>query len=241
MTARGMHYDVKQKLNKIDSQKYREIKVPEIDWKLNEAQEIFVKMIAEPRSSQTVGFEVNERTIDDIRTLVVDQKPSEYLIPQQFDDTSFIVTLPDDYWYKINITVLASKGSCKGVALYDSKTVQHDDSSESSPFDESSFEWRVSNYRYNKDGIRLFTDGTFTIDKVGLDYLKRPPRICNAVDWIGGTYEGLDGNTYTGMQDCILPEGTHSEIVDIAVMMIANDLNLPSYQLKQDKVKIVEQ
>jgi hypothetical protein len=39
MTAREMHYDFKQKLNKIDSQKHRNLKVPEIDWKLNEAQE----------------------------------------------------------------------------------------------------------------------------------------------------------------------------------------------------------
>ena len=49
MNVRGMHYDVKQKLNKVDSQQYRNLRVPEIDWKLNEAYEIFVKSVAEPR------------------------------------------------------------------------------------------------------------------------------------------------------------------------------------------------
>ena len=61
MNAREMHYDFKQKLNKIDSQKYRNLLVPEIDWKLNEAQEVFVKIIAEPRLRSQLGFEINQR------------------------------------------------------------------------------------------------------------------------------------------------------------------------------------
>jgi hypothetical protein len=38
-----------RKFNKVDSQKNRNILVPEIDLYLNEAEEIFVKLIAEPR------------------------------------------------------------------------------------------------------------------------------------------------------------------------------------------------
>ena len=52
------------KILKIDSQKYRNLIVPEIDWKLNEAQEAFVKIIAEPRLKSQLGFEINQRTID---------------------------------------------------------------------------------------------------------------------------------------------------------------------------------
>ena len=45
MLIEDMHYDFKQKINKIDSQKYRNLRIPEIDWKLNEAQEIFIKTV----------------------------------------------------------------------------------------------------------------------------------------------------------------------------------------------------
>lgn len=238
MTIKEMHYDYKQKLNKIDSQKYRELKIPEIDWKLAEAQELIVKMIAQPRFRSEFGFEIGQRTIDDIRTIVLDQKPSEYIVPTKYDDSSYIVALPDDYWFLVKIKVIASKGNCKNVLLYDSKAVQHDDNVESSVFNKSSFEWRIANYRYNKEGIRVFTDTTFTIDKVGLEYLIRPKPMYNAEDWADGSYKTLNGEIYTGTKDCELPEGIHREIVDLAVMITANDLNLPNYQLKQNKVKI---
>ena len=48
MTIQEMHYDFKMKLNKIDSEQYRNLRIPEIDWKLNEALEIFIKINAEP-------------------------------------------------------------------------------------------------------------------------------------------------------------------------------------------------
>ncbi len=234
-----MHYDFKQKLNKIDSQKYRGLKEPEIDWKLNEGQEVFVKMVAEPRLQSQIGFEMNQRTIDDIRTIVVDQKPDEYIVPTEYDQSSYIATLPANYWFLVKTRIFATKGNCTNVLLYDSKEVQHDDETESSMFNKSSFEWRSANYRYNREGLRVFTDSTFTIVKVGLEYLLKPRTIYNAEDWIGGSYEGLDGVTYTGRQDCELPVGVHREIVDLAVLITANDLNLPTYQLKMNKVKII--
>ena len=238
MTIQAMHYDYKQKLNVIDSQKYRNLEVPEIDWKLNEAQEVFIKMIAEPRVQRELGFEFNQRTIDDIRTVVKDQKLNEYTTATVFDESSFIVGLPIDYWFLAKIKIIASKGKCKNILLYDSQSIQHDDNAEASSFDKSSFEWRAANYSYNSQGIRIFTDSTFTIDKVGFDYIMQPKRMHNAADWRSGTYEGLDGKTYTGRQDCILPEGTHREIVDLAVLITAGDLNLSSYNTKMNKLKI---
>lgn len=240
MTVKDMHYDFKQKLNEIDSQKYRNLKVPEIDWKLNEAQEIFVKIIAQPRGRSQYGFESNERTINDIRTIVVDQVLADYIPATIYDTNSYIIALPEDYWFLAKAKILATKGTCTNVLLYDSKEVQHDDENETSDFDKSSFEWRVSNYRFNKQGLRAFTDGTFIITKIGLEYLVRPRLIYNAEDWIGGTYTTLSGDVLTGTQDCELPEGVHREIVDLAVMITAGDLNMPNQQSKQMKTKLTE-
>lgn len=239
MTAREMHYDFKQKLNKIDSQKYRNLYVPEIDWKLNEAQEVFVKIIAQPRSGDQIGFEVDHRTINDIRTIVVDQTPAQGIVPSVFDSSSYIATLPEDYWFLAKSVILATKGSCANIVLK-TREVQHDDEHEESPFDKSSFEWRISNIRFNKNGIRIFTDGTYTVDKIILEYLVKPRRIHNAQDWQNGTYNTLDGVTLTGTQSCELPEMTHKEIVDLAVLITAGDLSLPDYQVKQKKVQMTK-
>jgi len=43
MTTKEMHYDFKQKFNKIDSQKNKGLLVPEIDWLLNEALNFLLK------------------------------------------------------------------------------------------------------------------------------------------------------------------------------------------------------
>lgn len=238
MNAREMHYDFKQKLNKIDSQKYRNLLVPEIDWKLNEAQEVFVKIIAEPRLADGLGFESNERSIDDIRTIVIDQIFSNGIVPTVFDNLSYIATLPEDYWFLLSTNIYGTKGNCTNILLYDSKERQHDDKYEVSPFDKSSFEWRVSNYRFNSQGLRCFTDGTFSITKVALSYLKRPRMIQNSQDYQGGTYTTLTGQVLTGFQSCELSEGTHREIVDLAVAITAGDLSLPDFRMKQAKLSL---
>lgn len=237
MTIQEMHYDFKQKMNRIDSQQNRDFKVPEIDWKLNEAQELFVKIIAEPRVGERLGLEYNQRTIDDIRTIVVDQKPSEGIVPGSYDGRSYMATLPEDYWFLAGARVYATKGTCVNMVM-ETKRAQHDDEHEFSPFDRSSFEWRIVNMRFNSQGLRLFTDGTFEITLLIMEYLKQPRVMYNAADWQGGSYVGLDGVTYTGRQSSELPVGVHREIVDLAVMIAAGDINLPDFQMKQNKVKL---
>lgn len=239
MNSREMHYDYKQKLNKIDSQKYRNLKVPEIDWKLQEAQELFVKMIAEPRVRSQFGFEMNQRTIDDVRTLVVNQTEESgtcMTCTKQTED-SYIAELPEDYWFLVSAKAIGTKGKCKNKVLQ-VRVKQHDDEDEVSPFDRSSFEWREVNIKFTSDGIRIFTDGTFEISKLCLNYIRRPKLIHNAQDYVNGTYTTLRGEVLTGSQDCELPEGTHREIVDLAVFITATDLGVPNIQAKQQKIKL---
>ena len=240
MTIGEMHYDFKQKLNAIDSQKYKGLKVPEIDWKLNEAQEVYVKLIAQPQENSKLSFEVDQRSVDDIRTIVIDQKPADYIPATLYDEDSYIVPLPPDYWFLANVNVVATKGNCTAV-LYNSREVQHDDKHEYSPFDKSSFEWRISNFRYNREGIRFFTDTTFIINKVGLEYLIKPTAMYNAAAYNDGAYKTVDGVLLTGTQNCILPDQVHRDIVDLAVLITSNDLSLPNYTMKKDKLNLTKQ
>lgn len=237
MTIGEMHYDFKQKLNKLDSQKNRNLNVPEIDWKLNEAIGIMVKTIAQPRLSKETGFEFNQRTIDDIRTIVVDQKPNEGVTVTKFDDKSFIAALPIDYWFYVNSNIYIRKDTCEAKAKT-VREVQHDDEHEISIFDRSSFEWRHVNVRFNSGGFRVFTDGTFDITKVCFEYLREPKRVHNAKDWRGGSYKLIDGTVLTGFQDCDLPKTLHGEIVDLAVAITAGDLGQPDSNLKRAKLAL---
>lgn len=224
-----MHYDFKTKLNKIDSQQYRNLRIPEIDWKLNEAQELFVKLIAKPRLRNHLGFETSQRSIDDIRTIVIKDYCSNI--------TNNIGTLPLDYWHFISGEVLMNKGVCKGVKGT-IKIRQHDDEFEKSPFHCSSFDWREVNAVFFEDGLKFYDDGTFTISDFCINYIKKLEYIHNAADFGSGSYRLPSGVMLTGKVDSELPDHTHREIVDIAVSLASNELQSPDYQNKMQKLNI---
>lgn len=239
MTIKEMHYDLNLKLNKLDSQKYKNLRVPEKDWKLNEAMELYIKLIAQPRY-RPQGFEYVQRTTDDIRTVVVNTLDPG-LAAYYVGNNSYAVTLPGDYMYLVGVEkITATKGPCKEVQMELIHVVQHDDSVEASPFDSSSFEWKEVNCRFYEDGLRIFTDGTFAINKVCLNYIRKPKFMHNAEDFPGGKYQALNGQMLTGTQDCELPWQTHSEIVDLAALIISGDIQLSDFGFKQAKVKITE-
>ena len=235
MNIKEMQYDIKFKLNKVDSEQYRNLRIPELDWVINEAYEIFVKSIAEPRTSNYLGFETSQRTIDDIRTIVINDKS---LIHIKIDNKTYSATLPQDYMFFFFFYDVISKKGCSdriGRAI----VRQHDDRFEISPFDDSSFEWKEVNIRFFNGGIKLFTDGTFEIKEVKLNYIRKHAYIHNAQDFLPtGSYKLPSGQLLTGIQNCELPDQTHREIVDIAVLILTNNLELPSYQCKQAKVNL---
>lgn len=233
MTIEEMEYDFKVRLNAIDSQKYIGLKIPEIDRALNEARDILVKLVAQPRLRSEVGFEVNQRIIDDIRTTVVDQKIADAQIFSLYDSNKYIASLPTDYWFYTKSDVFADKLTCTDKKLK-VVIVQHDDDEEAY-FTSSSFEWRRVNISFNKDGILAYTDSTFVPKKIRLSYIKKSLFMHNAKDFEGGSYNTLSGITLTGKQDCDLPFGVHSEIVDIAVLIQTGNLIL-NYQVKKDKL-----
>ena len=160
MDIRSMHYDFKQKINKIDSHQYRNLRVPEIDWKINEAYEIYVKSIAEPRYRNHLGFEVNQRTIDDIRTIVLNDI--------EITSLSNLFTLPDNYMFYLSGEAIIEKTGCKEKSARLIVT-QHDDINEESSFNNSSFEWGEVNIRFVGNQIRVLKDNSFTVKKLKIN------------------------------------------------------------------------
>jgi len=228
MTTREMHYDFKRKFNKVDSQKNRNFLVPEIDLLLNEAAELFVKRVATPKIQNGLGFESSQRIIEDIRTIVV---PGSWLTV-----TNNLIALPSDYLYFVRGRVKLSKNNCKSQegVLY---IREHRDLFEESSFYNGNFEWREVNGVYNNQGIQSFTDGTFTIDEAKITYIRKMVYFHNAQDFGTGSYNNLaTGAALTGTVQCELPEHVHREIVDIAVMLAASEVQTSDLQVKIGKL-----
>ena len=53
---KNMHYDFKQKLNRVDTNTYSGLRVPEIDRSLNNAINLYMLLIAEPRLRNQFGY-----------------------------------------------------------------------------------------------------------------------------------------------------------------------------------------
>lgn len=237
MTIKEMHYDFKKKLNKVDSQQYRNLLIPEIDWVLNEAQNVFIDIVSEPRLRLRTqnGFETSQKNIDDIRTLVIPDLCSIISKTDTIPEYN-ILTLPENYRYFIKGDVYISKDNCtKKVRI---TPQEHDDEFEEDVFYKSSFEWRRVNALFINSGLKLFSDSTFRHDKVCISYIKNPIYIHNAEEFRGGTYNLPGGPLLTGSVNCELPVHTHREIVDIAVMITSGELQVPDYQIKYAKLNL---
>jgi len=113
---------------------------------------------------------------------------------------------------------------------------QHDDEFENSPFDKSSFEWRTVNGVFYEGGIKLYDDGTFTNTDLCISYIRRPNYMHNAEDFRGGGYTLPSGVILANTANCELPEHTHREIVDIAVLIATGEIQSPDYQIKLQKL-----
>src|SRR5690606_1294080 len=97
-------------------QQYRNLRIQEVDWLLNEAAELFVKMIAEPRLRNHLGFETSQRSIDDIRTLVVNDRIVTVVSTSIPSSGPVIIIntadIPNDYMFFLSGYALISKGNC---------------------------------------------------------------------------------------------------------------------------------
>jgi len=231
MTIEEMHYDFKMKLNKIDSQQFRNFLIPEVDWLLNEAQELFIKMVAEPRLSFHLGFEKSQRNTDDIKMLVVEKSlVDNKKIQKSVGYSCKRYDLPEDYMFFVRALVYGETGSCKNVSCV-VKIKQHDDSNHISPFDKSSIVWREINGMFIENKLELelpdiSEEPESDLGDVLLTYLRKPKYMHYAKGIEGGKYQLNETILLTEKQDCELSPHTHREIVDIAVMLASGQLQI---------------
>lgn len=222
-----MYYAVKERLSKLDSNRYRNLPIQVVDMRLNEGQEIFIKRVAMPRNPAEIRLEVNQRAIDDIRNIIVPSKKLGGV--KKFDESSVVVPLPEDYQYMIRGYATTSWRGCQSdIRIFPQ---QHGEEFEESPNTRSSYIMqRFNSVMISDSRLRVYHDSESEILGVRLDYIRRPAYIHNADLTAEKKYELLSGVTLEGHQDCELAPTCHSEIVDLTVMIIRGDISADNFQ-----------
>jgi len=227
MAIQDMHYDFKSKFNKIDSQKNRNLRIPEIDWQLNEAEDILIKSIAYPRIFKGNAVDINQRSVEDLRPII------------KLDEDCLVslgtVSLPKDFDYPLNAKCEISKGKCnRKKATF--QPVQYDDNVEGSAMYSSSFDWREVRGRYEGNTIKLLEED-FIVDAFKLDYIIKRPKLAYPSGTSSGQYVTPSGAVVDEDQSSLLIE-LESEIVDIAVLLASGQLHSSNYKINREKLSV---
>ncbi len=217
MTVYEMLYDLDFKMSGVDNAQYRRFGHEEKFWLLNQAQDAFIKAVAFPHLDEHQAFENTQRTIDDIRNIVV---PNLVLTATLFDKNRRIysVNLPRNYRHHVSSQSLAVKSGCKKYLR--NFPVRHGEMHEENAFSASDFEWEECNMSLVEKGkMLLYAKDDFDIRNVILNYVRRPVFIHAADRLPEEEFVLPGGERLTDFQNCELSEDTHQDIVNWAVLI----------------------
>ena len=214
-----MHTAFAQGLQRVNANAYDYFTSDEIDHWLNRAMERFIKDRAFISGDvKQIGFEGNQKRLDDIRTLVVQDYTDTF--PTSTTPEWQQVDFPADYLYLVNLRADIYYSNCKAVTTAsDEKVVpvRVVDNAEvyfmqQNPFAKSQLNTPLATV--SESDIRVYQDAeSFILKGIYADYIRIP--------------EDID---LSSLQDCELADHTHMEIVDIAVKNVLEAIESPRYQ-----------
>lgn len=216
-----LSYELDQRLNKLSTFNHQQIQVEDKIIALNNAQ---IKLIKNKVSGNTIyklGLDGFKKRYQDLQFLIENAEDHEFK-PKETDKNihKWIYTteaLDPHFMFYIDSYLIASKGSCKNRVIFiNEDLVKHADintllnNSNYKP----SFEYQETFCDISSDEVHYYTDGTWTIDKGYISYLRYPKEMD-----ISG-YEHFDGSSSTDV-DCELEDYLKNEILDYAVEELA--------------------
>lgn len=218
MTANQMADELEVSFNKVTNNDAPGYEDTELSLVLNKAQERFVNQTYAGTNKLKEGFEETEKRRKDLDELISNSEITTASASQTGTlPNGTFYDMPTDFMYAISEqATISSSDECLNGNRVKVKPITHDLYAENidNPFKQPSDEliWRLdfSRAAANTDPKRheLITDGSYTISKYHLRYLRKP------VDIV------VDRVTTTNQVDCILNETTHRRIIDIAVELL---------------------
>lgn len=235
MVAKEMLYELELSVDRVSSKAASNLPLPAKVAYLNRGQIAFVLSKYEGDNKARTGFEETQKRVQDLQRL---HKTNQPLAVTPFNKEVFNAALSSATGFMLLTRIAAiraNQGECKNEPMKFFVETQTDDLNEDlrNPNRRPDFKWREVLYRIAEDIIQVFTDGTFAINSVVIDYLRYP----NRIDVAG--YKHFSGTLSTDV-DCELPPHTCPEIVRLAAMEFEFDINNPAAQSKAQKLIMLE-
>lgn len=196
------------------------------EWWLNKGLEKFWKTRYSGMNPKQLGFEQNQKRIDDLRTLISVEEYDKDKI-SVINNSLYSISLPEDYLIHLGDTAGIQPigiNECWELDENGEYIIKYDDTIESTveTIDKqlknslSEHKLKYCTARPLKliqgNEIKLYTDGQYRVSTYRLTYLRRPKHI------------DIHSDPFAEYTD--MPEHTHSEIVKIAAQMyIENQSN----------------
>lgn len=230
-----VHYLVKESLNKINTNYYQDIPSNVIDENLNMAQLQFMRDRVNYKEGR--GFEVDSSITKDLSSLVIRETN---IVPTLIEPGIWKVNLHDTnsggdltnncYLFQTGSANVAKNTCDKTISIF---LREHDDKLyiKNMAQQKPSFLWNRLLAFIEKSSVDNFhallldTGNDFDIDSLTLTYIKYPRRVCL------GNYYDIDGTMLTTTEFEFQDEAILA-IKDIAVSLISDKLELPTYQQK---------
>lgn len=235
ISATKLHQEFRRRVNRINSDKNSLFDVPTIDSYLNEAQDIFY-------TNRLALLETNPQVREDLRKAEVKNYCAKCTLYKN-DNRICIVKLPDNCYRRISQT---ANVSCSDFRDCDDKdiilrAIQSDDLSEAlkDPFRKPSFEFEEGFIDEGEEGLYVYHNNAYKVNKVCINYYKTLPRIA-APSLISpdGYYIDSDGVKIDVNQGFILDStDCWIKVVDIATLIALRDSSdYNNYQSELNKI-----
>ena len=215
-------YKIDQRLNKLSTNAHQQIQLEDKILALNEAQIKLIKQKIDNISTVSqMGLDSFKKRYEDLQSLIIAYNDGE--LPLTLKDEELnqwkanLHDLDPKYMFYIDSYVLADKGKCKDRKIWINRDLaKHGDLQFILNNDhyKPSFEYQETFNFLSSDEISIFTDGTFTPNKICISYMRYPVYI----DKEG--YVKFDG-TDSVNQDCELETYLEDELLDLTVQNLA--------------------
>jgi hypothetical protein len=128
MNIKEMHVAIGTEMNKINSALFENILEQEVDFAINTNILRFVKQRYTPSSNlKNKGFEMSQKRIDDLRTLVVPNYTAKAFLPPSYDPDiteKVLFYFPADYMLTVNSRFKVAHDDCN-TFTYSTSTISH--------------------------------------------------------------------------------------------------------------------
>ncbi len=234
MVISRLHYEIKFRWNKMNSNHKIDFYPEDLDDAINKASHDYVEIFYSGNNTKEykLGFEVTQQRVDMLSSLVV---PETSLTPTLVRTNLYKCTLPENYRHflrgnvtatgctnRIPITIIRHNDLDKKLADYNQRP---------------SLRWNICLGVIKEDGLYLYTD--YVITGVSIEYLRNPVKVYS------GNYESLEHiagdtdayNTGDPAVESDIPETFHDLLVDMTVQYLSRILEDPNkFNLSKEQV-----